>query len=344
MKSVCINHGIQSSIEAILACIWLYPQHDWTWWQVCVNYYPGQKKNHPRESWWEERCSTYDIMLDHEQSARRARSDPRLSATFALRWSRMIEHDITRATAFFSPQISRMVLFLSRVAWFIRTGPITPGDSSKNGMYFPQSSCTRFQHCNQYTHENMILSWTFMSKAKAETKTFEFFASVAFTTEVDHHATLKWVSNFKSFQEKVNHCFMQSIPSLFLCDCGWFPAFLLVSWDWLGVTSPPPKTTIPHIEAGFKWMWTIMTTPNKMVLAVVDLCAGLVVLLPRQTRHFQGEFFSLAVQDWSLQLRGCLPVRHLRRLQTTENRRYLHQSFLPRTSSLQCQTSPSKHW
>ena len=34
---------------------------------------------------------------------RRARSDPRLSATFALRLSRVIEHDITRGTAFFSP-------------------------------------------------------------------------------------------------------------------------------------------------------------------------------------------------------------------------------------------------
>ena len=46
---------------------------------------------------------------------RRARSDPRLSATFALRWSRVIEHDITRGTAFFSPRISKMVLFLARV-------------------------------------------------------------------------------------------------------------------------------------------------------------------------------------------------------------------------------------
>ena len=42
---------------------------------------------------------------------RRARSDPRLSATFALRWSRVIEHDITRGTALFSPRISKMVLF-----------------------------------------------------------------------------------------------------------------------------------------------------------------------------------------------------------------------------------------
>ena len=33
----------------------------------------------------------------------------------ALRWSCLIEHDITRGTAFFSPRISMIVLFLSRV-------------------------------------------------------------------------------------------------------------------------------------------------------------------------------------------------------------------------------------
>ena len=37
---------------------------------------------------------------------------PRL---FALRWSRLIEHDITHGTAFFSARISSMVLFLARV-------------------------------------------------------------------------------------------------------------------------------------------------------------------------------------------------------------------------------------
>ena len=47
----------------------------------------------------------------------RARSNPRLSATFALRWSRVIEHDITRGTVFFSPRISKMVLFLARVVY-----------------------------------------------------------------------------------------------------------------------------------------------------------------------------------------------------------------------------------
>ena len=76
-----------------------------------------KKKNHHRDSRREERCSTCDIMLDQARSAQ-GKSDPRLSETFALRWSRLIEHDITRGTAFFSPRISRMVLFLSRVVYY----------------------------------------------------------------------------------------------------------------------------------------------------------------------------------------------------------------------------------
>ena len=47
----------------------------------------------------------------YQAQSAQGKSDPRLSATFALRWSRLIEHDITRGTAFFSPWISRMVLF-----------------------------------------------------------------------------------------------------------------------------------------------------------------------------------------------------------------------------------------
>ena len=69
-----------------------------------------KKKNHHRDSRREERRSTCDIMLDQARAAQ-GRSDPRLSTTFALRCSRLIEHDITRGTAFFSPRISRMVLF-----------------------------------------------------------------------------------------------------------------------------------------------------------------------------------------------------------------------------------------
>ena len=52
-------------------------------------------------------------MLDQARSAQ-GKSDPRLSATFALRCSRLIEHDITHGTAFFSPRISRMVLFFGQ--------------------------------------------------------------------------------------------------------------------------------------------------------------------------------------------------------------------------------------
>ena len=44
----------------------------------------AKKKNHHRDSRREERCSTCDIMLDQARSAQ-GKSDPRLSATFALR-------------------------------------------------------------------------------------------------------------------------------------------------------------------------------------------------------------------------------------------------------------------
>ena len=103
---------------------------------------------------------------------------------------------------------------------------------------------------------------------------------------------------------------------------------------------PPPTTLIPHIEVGFKWMWTQLATKNKMAPVFVDLCAGLVVLLPRQIGRFRHGFFSSAVLDWSL--RGCLRVRHLWRQQIADNRRYLRRSFLPRTSSLRSQISLSK--
>ena len=60
---------------------------------------------------------------------------------------------------------------------------------------------------------------------------------------------------------------------------------------------PPPTTLIPHIEVGFKWMWTLLATPNKMAPAVVDLCAGAVALLPRQIRRCRCGFFLSAVLD-----------------------------------------------
>ena len=40
-----------------------------TWLHFMFYYYPGQKKNHHRDSRREERCSTYDIMLNQARSA-----------------------------------------------------------------------------------------------------------------------------------------------------------------------------------------------------------------------------------------------------------------------------------
>ena len=69
-----------------------------------------KKENHPRDSRREERCSTCDIMLDQARSAQ-GKSRGQSLIGLAQRWSRLIEHDITRGTAFFSPRISMMVLF-----------------------------------------------------------------------------------------------------------------------------------------------------------------------------------------------------------------------------------------
>ena len=127
----------------------------------------------------------------------------------------------------------------------------------------------------------------------------------------------------------------QNRPEIWPLNC------LILYWR-LGLSfshppPPPPTTLIPHIEVGFKWMWTQLATPNKMAPVFVDLCAGLVVLLPRQIRRFRHGFFSSAVLDWSL--RSCLRVRHLWRQQIADNRRYLRRSFLPWTSSLRSQIS-----
>ena len=113
-------------------------------------------------------------------------------------------------------------------------------------------------------------------------------------------------------------------------------------------TTPPPpqkkkKTLKPNIEVGFKWMWTLLATQIECrAAAVVDLCAGLVVLLPRQIRRCRHGFFSSAVLDWSF--RSCVSVRHLRMQQIADNWRYLRRSFRPRTPSLRSQISPLKHW
>ena len=79
-----------------------------------IFYYPGQKK---KTSSRFARRTLFHVWY-HAQSGAisagqvRSATVPRL---FALRWLRLIEHDITLGTAFFSPRISRMVLFLSRV-------------------------------------------------------------------------------------------------------------------------------------------------------------------------------------------------------------------------------------
>ena len=106
----------------------------------------------------------------------------------------------------------------------------------------------------------------------------------------------------------------------------------------------PPTTLIPHIDRSVSSECEPYAgaTPKKMAPAVVDLCAGLAVLLPRQIRRFRCGFFSSAVPDWSL--RSCLRVRHLRRQQIADNQRYLRRSFLPWTSSLRSQILPSKCW
>ena len=88
---------------------------DWNWFFYVVGVLAQvlpwtKKKNHPRDSRREERCSTCDIMLDQARSAQgKSRGQWRIG--LALCWSSLIEHDITRGTAFFSPRISMMVLF-----------------------------------------------------------------------------------------------------------------------------------------------------------------------------------------------------------------------------------------
>ena len=101
-------------------------------------------------------------------------------------------------------------------------------------------------------------------------------------------------SNFKFCT--VVHDAVLSLATAVLCCWSVFSNLtsnLLTNWNnqtiHLGLTPtpPPPSTLIPHIEVGFKWMWTQLATPNKMAPVFVDLCAGLVVLLPRQIRCFR---------------------------------------------------------
>ena len=81
----------------------------WLIAQGAVSTTLAKKKNHHRDSRREERCSTCDIMLDQARSAQ-GKSRGQSLIGLALRWLRLIEHDITRGTAFFSPRISMTVL------------------------------------------------------------------------------------------------------------------------------------------------------------------------------------------------------------------------------------------
>ena len=71
-----VSHDVVTmETSAIGRLTWFIPLWYLWIWRNHVNaqcmsmYYPGQKKNHLRDSWREERCSTCDIMLDHAQSA-----------------------------------------------------------------------------------------------------------------------------------------------------------------------------------------------------------------------------------------------------------------------------------
>ena len=103
-------------------------------------YYPGQKKNHPRDSRGEERFHVWY----HARSG--AISAGQMSRTVADRTCpALIEHDITRGTAFFSPRISMMVLF------FVQ------GSTSMLSGHLPQNCQPIFVHSkNHMTSQSFI--------------------------------------------------------------------------------------------------------------------------------------------------------------------------------------------
>ena len=88
-------------------------------------YYPGQKKK-PSSRFAAIR-TLFHVWYHARSGAISAGQKSQIG--LALRWSRLIEHDITRGTAFFSPRISMMVLiFLSRVVDLVMTGTVTMHD------------------------------------------------------------------------------------------------------------------------------------------------------------------------------------------------------------------------
>ena len=89
-----------------------------------TNYYPGQKKRTILEIRGEKNAVPRVISCSITSDQRRARSDLRLCATFALRLSCLIEHDITRGTAvLLAANLDDGSFFLSRVVhsyvWYL---------------------------------------------------------------------------------------------------------------------------------------------------------------------------------------------------------------------------------
>ena len=79
-----------------------------------------KKKNHPRDSRWEERCSIvwYHARWRTINAGRKLRT---VADDFALRWSCVIEHDITRSNSVLFRRESRgWFFFLSRVVHCIQ--------------------------------------------------------------------------------------------------------------------------------------------------------------------------------------------------------------------------------
>ena len=75
---------------------------------------PWPKKRTILEIRGEKNAVPRVISCSIRRDQRRAKVADSRGSDVALRWSRLIEHDITRGTAFFSPRISMMVLFFGQ--------------------------------------------------------------------------------------------------------------------------------------------------------------------------------------------------------------------------------------
>ena len=83
IKTTGPSRGATLGYARTVACTWAVNQLVKIKCNAYELVHPGQKKE-PSSARREERCSTCDIMLDQARSAQ-GKSDPRLSATFALR-------------------------------------------------------------------------------------------------------------------------------------------------------------------------------------------------------------------------------------------------------------------